>query len=410
MMAHYDSAKEGPGAGDDAVSVASLLECMRILSLKKDMKNTVYFLITDGEESGLVGADYFVKNPLFDPKEITIVTNFEARGNKGVPLMFRSSENNKNLLKIISENTDKKWTFSWFNDIFKIMSNSTDLGIFINNGYKGLDFAMAQGSENYHKASDNYENLSVKSANQYLKTVTDLAKYFSSIDEIKTDSNENGLVFSFFNGKIIVLSNSFMKIFGIIISVLSIIFLIFAFIKKKYKIKDFLICMSAILISSSFALLLYFLQNQLIRIFSWLTLEIYGLIFISLISLLIMSLFILLVKKFFKIENISLKAVTILIFSILSALSSLMFNSASYIFSIPLLFILISALFEIFLKNSSLNLFFKSIEIFIFCMLFIPSIISLQIAIPYYIFAFYILCIIGSLPTISEMINLKLKN
>ena len=103
------------------------------------MKNTVYFLITDGEELGLVGGDYFVKNPLFDPSEITMVTNFEARGSKGVPFMYRSSENNKKLLKILSENVDKKWSFSWIADIFKTMPNSSDLGRFINAGYKGLD-------------------------------------------------------------------------------------------------------------------------------------------------------------------------------------------------------------------------------------------------------------------------------
>lgn len=407
MMAHYDSAKEGPGAGDDAVSVASLLECMRILSLKKDMKNTIYFLITDGEELGLVGGDYFVKNPLFDPSEITMITNFEARGSKGVPFMYRSSQNNKNLLKIVSENVDKKWTFSWLPDIFKTMPNSSDLELFIKAGYRGLDFAMGQDFKNYHQPTDSFENLSVKSANQYLKITSDFANYFSSVDKIEPDATEDAVAFPVLNGKIMILSSLLMKVFGIAGTVLGLAFLIFTFIKKRYKIKDFLIYLSAVIIGSAFAVPMFFFQKKLTGMFSWLTLETYGLILMSLISLTVLSTFILLAKKLFKIESSSLKAVTILIFSSLSITTSLMFNSISYIFSISLLFMLISALFDIFSKSNILNLVFRFMEILVFCVLFIPSIIMLQVAIPQYIFAFYTLCIIGFLPTISEMLNSK---
>ena len=409
MMAHYDSAKESPslGAGDDGVSVASLLECMRILSLKKDMKNTVYFLITDGEELGLVGGDYFVKNPLFNPSEITLITNFEARGSKGVPFMYRSSGNNKNLLKILSKNVDKKWTFSWLPDIFKTMPNSSDLGLFIKAGYRGLDFAMAQDFKNYHQPTDSFENLSVKSANQYLKMTSDFANYFSSVDEIEPDATEDAVAFPVLNGKIMILSSLLMKVFGIAGTVLGLAFLIFAFIKKRYKIKDFLIYLGAVIIGSAFAVPMFFFQKKLTGMFSWLTLETYGLILMSLISLSVISLFTLLAKKLFKIEGSSLKAVTILIFSGLSITTSLMFNSVSYIFSISLLFMLISALFDIFSKSNILNLVFRFMEILVFCVLFIPSIIMLQVAIPQYIFAFYTLCIIGFLPTISEMLNSK---
>lgn len=412
MMAHYDSAKESPslGAGDDGVSVASLLECMRILSLKKDMKNTVYFLITDGEELGLVGGDYFVKNPLFDPSEITLITNFEARGSKGVPFMYRSSGNNKNLLKILSKNIDKKWTFSWLPDIFKTMPNSSDLGLFIKAGYRGLDFAMGQGFKNYHQPTDSFENLSVKSANQYLKMTTEFANYFSIVDEIEPDANEDAVVFPVLNGKIMILSSFLMKIFGITGAALGLVFLIFAFIKKKYKIKDFLIYLSAVIIGSAFAVPMFFFQKKLTAMFSWLTLETSGLIFTSLISLTVISGFILLAKKLFKIEGSSLKAVTILIFVCISAVSSVMFNSASYIFSIPLLFMLISAWLDIFSKSNALNLTFRFMEILVFFILFIPSVIMLQVAIPDYIYVFYILCIIGFLPTLSEMINSKLEN
>ena len=178
MIAHYDSEGNSPGAADDGVAVASLLEAMRILSYQEDVKNSIYFLLTDGEEIGSVGADYYCKNPLIKSDTINLAVNFEARGNKGVPFMFETSNNNKEIVKIISKNVSKKWMFSWSNALYKIMPNITDLNKFLEMNYSGINFAMIDGFQNYHSPGDNYQNLSRKSANQYLNTTIDLVIIF----------------------------------------------------------------------------------------------------------------------------------------------------------------------------------------------------------------------------------------
>jgi len=55
LMAHYDSVPEGPGASDDGVSVAVILEVARILRTAPPPRNDVILLITDAEEYGLLG-------------------------------------------------------------------------------------------------------------------------------------------------------------------------------------------------------------------------------------------------------------------------------------------------------------------------------------------------------------------
>src|ERR1039457_6766463 len=61
LAAHYDSTKRGRGAGDDAHGVAVLLETLRALRQSAPLRNDVVFLVTDGEEDGLVGASLFMR-------------------------------------------------------------------------------------------------------------------------------------------------------------------------------------------------------------------------------------------------------------------------------------------------------------------------------------------------------------
>jgi acetylornithine deacetylase/succinyl-diaminopimelate desuccinylase-like protein len=82
LAAHYDSSPNGPGAADDAHGVAVLLETLRALHSGPPLRNDVIFLMTDGEERGLLGADVFMREHPWshDP---AVALNFEARGTGG---------------------------------------------------------------------------------------------------------------------------------------------------------------------------------------------------------------------------------------------------------------------------------------------------------------------------------------
>src|SRR5215210_5593838 len=56
LLSHYDSAPQSPGAADDGLGVAVSLEAARVLAGRTGRTWTIFVLITDGEESGLMGA------------------------------------------------------------------------------------------------------------------------------------------------------------------------------------------------------------------------------------------------------------------------------------------------------------------------------------------------------------------
>lgn len=108
LNAHYDSTPVGPGAGDDGVGVATLLD---IASLLKDrpLKRPVILLFNEGEELGLVGARAFLADPL--SRNVDSIVNLEARGVRGPVNMFETSRPNAapiGVFKAAVRNPDRK--------------------------------------------------------------------------------------------------------------------------------------------------------------------------------------------------------------------------------------------------------------------------------------------------------------
>jgi acetylornithine deacetylase/succinyl-diaminopimelate desuccinylase-like protein len=80
-VAHYDSTPVGPGAADDGIGVATLLEVADRLR-GKTLRRRVTFLINEGEEAGLIGARAFTeRHPIAGRVEALV--NLEARGVEG---------------------------------------------------------------------------------------------------------------------------------------------------------------------------------------------------------------------------------------------------------------------------------------------------------------------------------------
>jgi acetylornithine deacetylase/succinyl-diaminopimelate desuccinylase-like protein len=101
LMAHYDSVYRAPGAADDGAGVAAILESVRALRARSALKNDLIVLLTDGEESGLLGADAFASSHPW-MNDVSIILNFEGRGNHGPSLLFETSRNNGFLIKAVA--------------------------------------------------------------------------------------------------------------------------------------------------------------------------------------------------------------------------------------------------------------------------------------------------------------------
>lgn len=157
LMAHYDSVANGPGAADDGANVASILEIVRALRTGPPLRNDVEVLLTDGEETGLLGAQAFVDSEKLDPAR-TVAVNLEARGSSGPALMYQSIGGNAGLLPAVGR-SDALAT-SVFEDIYEMLPNDTDLTVFGEHGTRGLNFAFIDDSANYHTPQDDLAHLS----------------------------------------------------------------------------------------------------------------------------------------------------------------------------------------------------------------------------------------------------------
>lgn len=177
LVSHYDSVPTGPGAADDGMGVAVMIETARALSNGPALKNDVILLFTDGEEIGMMGAKaYLEQSP--EAREVGLVMNFEARGNGGPAIMFETSANNEWLIRNFAQAATDPVTNSLSYEIYRLLPNDTDLSVFKKGGLAGLNFANIEGFPNYHSRLDSAENLDGRTLQQQGGYALSLARHF----------------------------------------------------------------------------------------------------------------------------------------------------------------------------------------------------------------------------------------
>jgi len=157
LAAHYDSVPQGPGASDDGAAVSAILEIARMLHDLPPSRNDVIFLITDGEELGMLGATAFVREHPW-AKDIAVAINFEARGVSGKSLMFETSDENAWLISLYARHVAFPATSSLYSEVFHRLPNDTDFTIFKKHGIAGFNFAYIRDARRYHTARDDYDS------------------------------------------------------------------------------------------------------------------------------------------------------------------------------------------------------------------------------------------------------------
>ena len=184
---HYDSVPSAPGASDDGSGTATLLETVRALKAGVPLKNDVIFLITDGEELGLLGAKAFV-DTYADLKGIGVVLNFEARGACGPSSMFETSAHNGWLIQQFAKAAPYPVASSFAYEAYKRLPNDTDLTIFKRAGLAGLNFAYVGCWTRYHTREDSIGKLDARSLQHQGSYALALARHFGNLNLEHTTS------------------------------------------------------------------------------------------------------------------------------------------------------------------------------------------------------------------------------
>ncbi len=193
IMGHYDSVPTAPGASDNGAAVGTMLEIMRIISSEEPLQNDVIFLFSDGEEVGLLGAKAFQEqHPL--AREVAVVLNLEARGTGGPSIMFESSPENRALIHKLSSSVSRPVGNSFTNDVYRLMPNDTDLTIFLEAGYHGLNFAYIDDPVHYHTALDNLDNLNKNSLQHHGEYILPLVQALGN-DNIREKHQAQNVVY-----------------------------------------------------------------------------------------------------------------------------------------------------------------------------------------------------------------------
>jgi hypothetical protein len=152
VMAHYDSVPGSPGAADDAAGVASALETARALKATGGPARDVVFVLTDGEEAGLIGARaFFDDDPL--AKRIGAVINLDTRGGGGRTYMFETGQGNGATIARFAKAVPNATSNSLAVFLYAHMPNGTDFTLPKDRGLPGLNFAFIGLPFDYHAAS-----------------------------------------------------------------------------------------------------------------------------------------------------------------------------------------------------------------------------------------------------------------
>ena len=156
INAHYDSTPTGPGAADDGIGVAVMLEVAGLLR-RETRERPIILLFNEGEEYGLNGAAAFVETGL--ATRVDRLINIESRGVSGPAIMFETSSPNGPALADFAAGTTRPFANSLSADFARLIPNSTDVVKFRPLGWRTLNFAITGNETRYHSPGDDLAHL-----------------------------------------------------------------------------------------------------------------------------------------------------------------------------------------------------------------------------------------------------------
>ncbi|WP_394838618.1 M28 family peptidase [Pendulispora rubella] len=176
LAAHYDSVPAGPGASDDGAGVATLLELARAIAAGAQVTARPWFLFTDGEEAGLLGAALFAQGqereklvPRFD-----FLLNADARGTGGPVFLFQSNPDSARAVHWYAQASRHPNTSSLLQAIAERLPNDTDFTVLDRDGAPGLNFAFIGHPLRYHTTADRVDHMDTRSVQQLGEQIFDL--------------------------------------------------------------------------------------------------------------------------------------------------------------------------------------------------------------------------------------------
>lgn len=199
VSAHYDSVGCSPGAADDAVGCASLLEIARALNRSDAPAREVVYLFSDAEEAGLIGAETFAAHHPWAAR-VGAVVNLEARGLSGPSIAFQVGGGAPAIEALARAATPVRAS-SLAEFVYKLMPNDTDYSVFAQRRVVGVNLAFLDGLWAYHTPADALDALAPTSVQHQGAVALELVRQLSVAESFAW--NESRTVFTDVFGRLI---------------------------------------------------------------------------------------------------------------------------------------------------------------------------------------------------------------
>ena len=232
IASHYDTRQLAPGAGDDGSGVVATLEAVRALSSGEPLRNDLYIVITDAEELGLIGAQAFVNEHRWWP-EISILLSLEARGSSGQSAMIETNAENGWVMREFARADPHPSGSSLYYEIYQRLPNDTDFSIYKRAGVSGLNFAIAEGADVYHRTTDSIENLSLASLQHHGEHALAMGRHFGNLDLTVGTTAPDVVFFRFAGLGLIVYSLGWVTLFSVFALIFATLVAYEGFVKRR---------------------------------------------------------------------------------------------------------------------------------------------------------------------------------
>lgn len=206
---HFDSVPQSPGASDDAVSCAIMLEVLEVLTQSPEtLKHNIIFLFNGAEENMLPASHGFITQHVW-AQQIKAFINLEACGSGGRELVFQTGPGHPWLIKAYANAAPHPFASVIGQELFQsgVIPADTDFRIFRDYGkIPGLDIAYMKNGYVYHTMYDTEERIpagSVQRAGDNLLAVTRNIAQSNVLGHTDNES-KGGVVFFDFLGVFLI--------------------------------------------------------------------------------------------------------------------------------------------------------------------------------------------------------------